>query len=168
MAIKKAMFGAGCFWGVQNYFEQVPGVKKVVVGYSGGKLKDPSYEDVGTDKTGHAEVVYLEYDPDKREYESLVRHFFRMHDPTQMNRQGPDIGTQYRSVIFYYDKEQKKTAEEIKMELDSDGSYKDEIVTAIEPAQDFFKAEEYHQDYVKKTGHGACHIAYAPIETDKK
>ena len=159
--MQKAMFGAGCFWGVQYYFDQVPGVIKTTVGYSGGHTENPSYEDVCTHTTGHAEVVLIEFDPGQVSYETLVRQFFRMHDPTQLNRQGPDIGDSYRTAIFYFDDEQKETAEDIKkLTLDD---FKQPIATEITVAGEFYPAEEYHQKYTEKTGRGMCHIPYKPI-----
>ncbi len=155
------MFGAGCFWGVQYYFDQVPGVVKTTVGYSGGHTENPSYEDVCTHTTGHAEVVLIEFDPGQVSYKTLVRQFFRMHDPTQLNRQGPDIGDSYRTAIFYFDDEQKETAEDIKkLTLDD---FKQPIATEITVAGEFYPAEEYHQKYTEKTGRGMCHIPYKPI-----
>ena len=155
------MFGAGCFWGVQYYFDQVPGVVKTTVGYSGGHTENPSYEDVCTHTTGHAEVVLIEFDPWQVSYKTLVMQFFRMHDPTQLNRQGPDIGDSYRTAIFYFDDEQKETAEDIKkLTLDD---FKQPIATEITVAGEFYPAEEYHQKYTEKTGRGMCHIPYKPI-----
>lgn len=148
-----AAFAAGCFWGVQAYFSRVNGVIKTTAGYSGGHIKDPSYEDVCTGLTGHAESVLVEYDPSKVSYERLLKHFWKIHDPTTLNRQGNDVGSQYRSIIFYHTPEQQKLAEEAKKALQSSGKYKDRIVTEIIPAAAFYKAEEYHQDYlVKKPG----------------
>lgn len=161
MSMPKAMFGAGCFWGVQYYFDQVPGVIKTTVGYSGGHTENPSYEDVCTHTTGHAEVVLIEFDPGQVSYETLVRQFFRMHDPTQLNRQGPDIGDSYRTAIFYFDDEQKEIAEDIKKLTQAD--FKQPIATEITVAGEFYPAEEYHQKYTEKTGRGMCHIPYKPI-----
>lgn len=155
------MFGGGCFWGVQFYFDQVPGVTKTLVGYSGGHTDNPTYEDVCTHQTGHAEVVYLEYDDKKVSFETLLKQFFRMHDPTQLNRQGPDIGDNYRSVIYYYNEEQRDLANKILEE--SQKRYTEKIVTEIAPAKDFFVAEDYHQKYAEKTGRGMCHIDYSPV-----
>jgi peptide-methionine (S)-S-oxide reductase len=157
----KIMFGGGCFWGVQFYFDQVPGVTKTLVGYSGGHTDNPTYEDVCTHQTGHAEVVYLEYDDKKVSFETLLKQFFRMHDPTQLNRQGPDIGDNYRSVIYYYNEEQRDLANKILEE--SQKRYTEKIVTEIAPAKDFFVAEDYHQKYAEKTGRGMCHIDYSPV-----
>lgn len=156
-----ATFAAGCFWGVQYYFDQVPGVTNTVVGYTGGHTQNPTYEDVLTHTTGHAEAVMLEFDPQEVSYETLVRQFFRMHDPTQLNRQGPDVGDNYRSAIFYHDDEQRETVERIVEELQS--SFDQPIVTQIVSASEFYEAEEYHQKFTEKTGRGMCHIEYAPI-----
>lgn len=161
MKKEKIIIGAGCFWGVQYYFDQVPGVIKTTVGYSGGRTESPSYEQVCYENTGHAEIVFIEYDQEKLSTVKLLKHFFRMHDCTQLNMQGPDVGDQYRSVIFYYNEEQKKIAEKIKMEVQKE--LKDPIVTQIEPATNFYEAEEYHQKYVEKTGRGMCHIPYSKI-----
>jgi methionine-S-sulfoxide reductase len=158
-----AIFGAGCFWGVQYYFDQVPGVIETEAGYSGGQTEDPSYEQVLTHTTGHAEALKIIFDPGKVTYRTLLKHFFRLHDPTQLNRQGPDIGENYRSVIFYDDESQKKTANDLISELDTSGKYKKPIVTTLEKAGKFYPAEDYHQKFTQKTGRGACHVDYAPI-----
>ena len=144
----KALFGAGCFWGIEEYFRKLKGVKKTCVGYSGGNLKNPSYQDVCTGKTEHAEVVLIEYDEVLLSYAELLNHFWRCHDPTQMNAQGLDRGTQYRSVVFYYSDEQKRLAENSKKEFQKNISKP--IVTEVSEAKDFFLAEDYHQCYVKK------------------
>ena len=150
----KAMFGAGCFWGVEYNFNKVEGVNEAVSGYSGGKVDNPTYEQVCTNTTDHAEVVLVDYDPNVVSYDKLLQVFWEKHDPTTLNRQGPDIGTQYRSAIFYFDSEQKKIAEEsLKKRQDIIGSRK--IVTEITKADDFWKAEEYHQKYFVK--HGVRH-----------
>ncbi|MEI7758593.1 MAG: peptide-methionine (S)-S-oxide reductase MsrA [bacterium] len=159
--MNKVMFGAGCFWGVQFYFDQVPGVTKTLVGYSGGHTENPTYEDVCSHTTGHAEVVYLEYDEEKVSFETLLKQFFRMHDPTQLNRQGPDIGDNYRSVIYFYNSEQQKLAEKIRDETQN--NFEDEIVTEIDKAKDFYVGEDYHQKYAEKTGRGICHVEYSPV-----
>lgn len=159
--MEQAIFAAGCFWGVQYYFDQVPGVTTTTVGYTGGNLEDPTYEDVLTHTTGHAEAVLVEFDANKVSYETLVRQFFRMHDPTQLNRQGPDVGDNYRSAIFYVTDEQKEIAEKVMEELQS--KFDGKIVTQIVQAGPFYQAEEYHQKYTEKTGRGACHVDYAPI-----
>jgi len=154
--MKKATFGAGCFWGIESTFRRVPGVISTAVGFAGGHLDKPTYEDVCTDRTGHAEVVQVEYDPAKVAYEDLLEVFWNCHDPTQLNRQGPDIGTQYRSVIFYHDDEQKTEAEESKSRMESLGLYRRPIVTQIVQASPFFRAEEYHQQYLAKRGLDSC------------
>lgn len=161
MKIEKATFAAGCFWGVQFYFDSVPGVIKSLAGYTGGHTANPTYEQVCARGTGHAEAVELEFDPEKVSYEVLVRHFFRLHDPTQLNRQGPDIGDQYRSSVFYHDESQRTSAEKIKKQLQND--YDKPIVTTIVPAGTFYEAEEYHQKYTEKTGYGACRVPYQPL-----
>lgn len=153
---EKATFGAGCFWGVEARFGEVPGVLETAVGYSGGHTLNPTYKDVCTDETGHAEVVELTFDPAKVSYEELVRLFFQLHDPAQLNRQGPDYGTQYRSAIFSHSPEQKATAERVMQEMQQ--LVRGKIVTQIEPAQTFYRAEEYHQKYLEKRGLKQCHI----------
>ncbi len=160
--MQKALFAAGCFWGVQFYFDQVPGVFKTTVGYTGGRTVNPTYEEVCSHTTGHAEATLVEFDPEKISYKTLVMQFFRMHDPTQLNRQGPDIGDSYRSAIFYFSPEQKQVAEEVRDETKS--SYKDDIVTEITEAREFYKAEDYHQKFTEKTGRGACHIPYKKLD----
>ena len=155
-----ATFAAGCFWGVEQTFSKIPGVIKTRVGYMGGdekKYPNPSYKLVCTDKTGHAEVVYIEFDSAKVSYQDLLKVFWENHDPTTLNRQGPDVGTQYRSVIFYYNEKQKREAEEsLKKEQKRLGKVK--IVTVIVPAMHFFEAEEYHQKYLEKKGIESCHL----------
>ena len=146
--MEKATFGAGCFWGVEDRFQKIKGVVLTKVGYMGGTLKNPTYEDVCTDKTGHVEVVQMTYDPSIISYEELLEIFWSIHDPTQLNRQGPDIGTQYRSVMFYHTVEQKKIAEKSKQKQSN--MYKNKIFTEIKPAEEFYPAEEYHQKYLKK------------------
>jgi peptide-methionine (S)-S-oxide reductase len=153
----KATFGAGCFWGVESAFRQVKGVTDAAVGYMGGSLANPTYQDVCTDRTGHAEVVQLDYDPAQTSYEELLRVFFDIHDPTTLNRQGPDFGKQYRSAIFFHDAEQESAAQKMKDELDRTGRFPRKIVTQIVPASDFWRAEEYHQRYFEKYGIAACH-----------
>ncbi|MBV8727179.1 MAG: peptide-methionine (S)-S-oxide reductase MsrA [Candidatus Eremiobacteraeota bacterium] len=152
-----ATFGAGCFWGVEAAFRQLPGVIDAVSGYMGGTKENPTYEEVCTDRTGHAEVVQVTYDPQKVSYRELLDLFWRMHDPTTRNRQGPDVGTQYRSAIFYHTPEQQREALASKAALEAGGKYKRAIVTQIEPAQPFYRAEEYHQRYNEKHG-VSCHI----------
>lgn len=156
-----AIFAAGCFWGVQAYFDQVPGVIKTEVGYTGGHVPNPTYEQVCTHTTGHAEACRVEFDPHIISYHDLVRHFFRMHDPTQVDGQGPDIGDSYRSAIFYLDESQRATAQDVKAH--AQGQFKKPIVTEIAKADAFYLAETYHQKYFEKTGVGACHIPYAPL-----
>lgn len=153
----KAMFGAGCFWGVETAFRKITGVMDVIVGYSGGLLENPTYEDVCSNTTGHAEVVQVIFDPQVVTYNKLLDAFFTLHDPTTMNRQGPDIGSQYRSVVFYYDDLQKEQAEKAKDRWQNSGRFARPIVTAIEPAKKFWRAEEYHQRYHEKHG-GRCAI----------
>jgi peptide-methionine (S)-S-oxide reductase len=148
----KATFGAGCFWCVEDIFRRTKGVTDTAVGYSGGRTKNPTYQEVCTDTTGHAEVVQVEYDPKMISYEQLLEVFWKSHDPTQLNRQGPDVGEQYRSVIYYHDSEQEKTALESKSNLSKSGRHDRPIVTQIKPAQEFYKAEEYHQQYYAKCG----------------
>jgi peptide-methionine (S)-S-oxide reductase len=145
-----ATFGAGCFWGVQDKFDGVKGVVKTTVGYMGGHLENPTYEDVCTDKTGHTEVVQVEFNPNIVSYEELLDVFWDIHNPTQLNRQGPDIGSQYKSKIFYYDEKQRIAAEKSKEKLQKSGRFKRPIVTEIAKVKEFYKAEEYHQHYFKK------------------
>lgn len=157
MSTEKATFGAGCFWGVEAVFRQTPGVKDAIVGYAGGTTENPTYEDVCSDETGHAEVVEVSFDPAEVSYETLLDVFWRNHDPTTRNRQGPDIGSQYRSVVFYHSPEQKAAAEKKLAELNASGRFRRPIVTQIEPAPTFYRAEEYHQQYLAK--HGRTHCA---------
>lgn len=157
-----AIFAAGCFWGVQFYFDQVPGVLETEVGYTGGHVDKPTYEQVCTHKTGHAEAVKIIYDPKKVSYETLLKQFFRMHNPTQFNRQGPDIGDSYRSSVFYQNDEQKSLAQRIIDELNKT-DFNEKIVTSLEANSTFWPAEEYHQKYTEKTGLGMCHVPYAPV-----
>lgn len=153
----KATFAAGCFWGVEAAFRQIKGVKSTSVGFMGGTLENPTYKDVCTDRTGHAEVVQVEYDPDQVSYEDLLRTFWEIHDPTTMNRQGPDVGSQYRSAIFYHTPEQQAAAVAAKEKLESSGTYKRPIVTEIVPASEYYPAEDYHQQYLEKRGLSTCH-----------
>lgn len=155
--LKTAAFGAGCFWGVEETFRTTKGVKKTEVGYMGGNFKSPTYEDVCTDKTGHVEAVKVEYDPKQVSYKELLDVFWNCHDPTTKDRQGWDIGTQYRSVIFYYDKEQENTAKKSKEGLEKSGKFKKPVATEIVPATEFYRAEEYHQKYLMKEGAKVCH-----------
>jgi peptide-methionine (S)-S-oxide reductase len=153
-----ATFGAGCFWGVEEVFRKLPGVTGTAVGYMGGTTENPTYKDVCTGRTGHAEVVQVEYDPAQVDYAKLLEVFFTSHDPTTLNRQGPDHGTQYRSAIFTHDDAQKAEATALLDRLQHAGVFRRPIVTEITPAGTFWRAEEYHQQYVQKTGRGACHI----------
>ena len=156
--LQTATFAAGCFWGVEAEFRQIKGVKATAVGYTGGKLDHPTYEDVCTDRTGHAEAVEVQFDPREVSYEQLLKVFWENHDPTTVNRQGPDEGTQYRSAIFYHTPEQKAAAEISKRQLAASGKYDREIVTQIVPAATFWKAEDYHQQYLEKRGMSTCHM----------
>ena len=159
MSMEKATFGAGCFWGVEAAFAAIPGVTASAVGYEGGKLDRPSYKDVCTDSTGHAEVVELDFDPAKVSYMQLLDAFFELHDPTTLNRQGPDLGTQYRSAIFFHSPEQEAQAKAKIEQLVASGRFSPKrIVTQVEPAQTFWRAEEYHQKYLQKRGQASCHI----------
>lgn len=158
-----ALFAAGCFWGVEDYFLHVPGVIETEVGYSGGHAENPTYKDVCYKHTGHAETVKIIFDPNQVTYAELVRHFFRMHNPTTLNRQGPDVGDQYRSAIFYRTPSQQKIAEQIKREITEKEVFSQPIVTEIALARPFYRAEEYHQKYTQKTGHGGCHITFSPL-----
>jgi len=154
-----ATFGAGCFWGVESAFRQIPGVTDATVGYEGGTLVNPSYKDVCTDGTGHAEVVQVAFDPAKVAYDQLLDAFWNLHDPTTLNRQGPDVGTQYRSVIFTHSPEQETAAKASLAKLASSGRFKRPIVTQVVPASTFYPAEEYHQRYFEKQGIApTCHI----------
>lgn len=161
MNTQVAVFAAGCFWGVQYYFDHVPGVVRTTVGYTGGHTPDPTYDQVSTRRTGHAEAVRVEFDPATVTYSTLIRQFFRMHDPTTLNRQGPDVGDQYRSAIFYGSQEQYKEAVQIRNELQKRRGVP--IVTQIERLTTFYVAESYHQKFTEKTGLGMCHIPYAPV-----
>ena len=154
----KATFGAGCFWGVEAAYRQIPGVISTAVGYLGGTMQNPTYYDVCSGRTGHAEVVEVTYDPERVTYDDLLTVFWENHDPTTLNRQGPDVGTQYRSAIFYHDEEQKSAAIASKEERDKSGRYRRLIVTEITPATEFYMAEDYHQQYLEKRGLSSCHI----------
>ena len=155
-SLEIATFAAGCFWGVEDAFMKVRGVKSTRVGYTGGNLTNPTYEDVCTDRTGHAEAIQLKYDPKEISYKELLELFWSLHNPTTINRQGPDIGTQYRSSIFYHTPEQEKIAKRVKQELDG-SKFQNKIVTEIVPASIFYPAEEYHQKYYQKIGGGSCY-----------
>lgn len=159
MSTQKATFAAGCFWGVEAALAAIPGVTSTAVGYEGGALERPSYQDVCTDQTGHAEAVELEFNPSEVSYDQLLDAFFRLHDPTTLNRQGPDWGTQYRSAIFVHSAEQEAQARAKIEQLTAEGRFTPKkIVTRIEPAQTFWRAEEYHQRYLEKRGLSSCHI----------
>ena|SRR5712692_2553336 len=152
-----ATFAAGCFWGVEEAFRQIKGVKSTMAGYTGGKLRNPTYHDVCSDKTGHAEAIQVEYDPAEVSYEKLLEVFWSIHNPTTLDRQGPDIGSQYRSMIAYHSTEQEEIARNSKGVLDRSGRFKNKIVTEIVPASTFYKAEEYHQKYYMQSGGGSCY-----------
>jgi peptide-methionine (S)-S-oxide reductase len=153
----KATFAAGCFWGVEATFRQVKGVTATAVGYTGGNFPNPTYQDVCSHRTGHAEAVEVEYDPTQVTYEQLLDVFWGSHNPTTLNRQGPDVGSQYRSAIFYHTPEQKAAAEASKARLEQSGRYRSPVVTEVTPAPTFYRAEEYHQRYFEKNGLSACH-----------
>jgi peptide-methionine (S)-S-oxide reductase len=153
-----ATFGAGCFWGVEAAFRRVPGVIDAAVGYSGGRTDNPTYRDVCSDDTGHAEVVQVTFDPEKVSYPQLLDVFWTVHDPTQVNRQGPDHGTQYRTAIFFHSPEQEAAAKKAKQELQASGKFRAPIATEVTPAGTFYRAEEYHQRYLEKRGAASCHI----------
>ena len=156
--MEKATFGAGCFWGVEARFQQTPGVVETAVGYEGGSLNNPTYKDVCTDRTGHAEVVELSFDPAKIGYEAVLDLFFELHDPTQVNRQGPDWGEQYRSVIFFHTPEQESAARATIVRLEASHRFAKPIATQVVQATAFWRAEEYHQKYLEKRGALSCHI----------
>jgi len=156
--MEKATFGAGCFWGVEATFRSIPGVVSTRVGYCGGKTDNPTYKDVCTDTTGHAEVVEITFDPAQLPYEQLLETFWKLHDPTTLNRQGPDVGSQYRSVIFFHSPAQEAAARAAKERLDKSGKFRNPVVTQIVPAAPFYKAEDYHQRYLEKRGLASCHI----------
>lgn len=165
-----ATVGGGCFWCTEAQFQLLDGVISVASGYSGGTIKNPSYKEICTGRTGHAEVIQVVYDTTKLNYADILQAFFASHDPTQLNRQGNDVGTQYRSVIFYHNEEQKKIAEEIKTALDRSGAYKEPVVTEIAPFTFFYKAEDYHQNYFNQNGDQPyCQFVVAPkVEKFKK
>ncbi len=158
VATEKATFGAGCFWGVEAKLSELTGMLNTETGYEGGTTQNPTYKDVCTDRTGHAEVVEVTFDPSRVSYDNLLDAFFSMHDPTQLNRQGPDSGTQYRSVIFTHTAAQRAEAESRVRELNACGIFRSPVVTAVEPARTFWKAEEFHQRYLEKRNMVACHI----------
>ncbi len=155
--MEKATFGAGCFWGVEAAFRQVPGVVDAAVGYMGGTLENPTYQDVCTDTTGHAEVVHVTFDPVLVSYQQLLDLFWEIHDPTTPNRQGPDVGRQYRSAVFFHSVEQESAAKASKENLQTSGQFRRPVVTEITPASTFYLAEDYHQRYFEKRGIAACH-----------
>ncbi len=157
----KATFAAGCFWGVEAAFRQIPGVISTAVGYMGGRTENPTYREVCSHTTGHAEAVEVTYDPAKVSYDDLLNVFWENHDPTQLNRQGPDIGDQYRSAIFFHDAEQEQAARASKARLEQAGRYRRPIVTQIVPAETFWMAEDYHQQYLEKRGLASCHVSLA-------
>ena len=163
--LEKATFAGGCFWCIQPPFARTPGVVKTTVGYTGGGKQRPTYEEVGSGTTGHAESIEILFDPAKVSYRTLVDLFFRMHNPTQKNRQGPDFGTQYRSVIFTHGEEQARIAAEEKAKVEASGKWKQPVVTQIEPAPTFWKAEESHQRYFQKHG-GSCHVSFAELQAE--
>ena len=156
--VEKAVFGAGCFWGVESTFRALPGVLSTSVGYAGGQLENPTYQDVCNDDTGHAEVVQVEFDPQQISFEQLLDVFFKSHNPTTLNRQGPDFGSQYRSVVFYQSDAQRATAEAVKQRVDAGGRWGRPVVTQIVPAVKYYPAEEYHQQYNEKRGRTSCHL----------
>lgn len=158
-----ATFGGGCFWCVEAIFERVAGVQDVISGYAGGHVANPTYKEVTTGLTGHAEVIQISYDPDQVSFTELLEIFFKTHDPTTLNRQGADVGTQYRSVVFYHHEEQRKKAEMVISDLEGAGIWDDPIVTKVEPFSDFYKAEDYHQEYFENNpGQGYCRIVIQP------
>jgi methionine-S-sulfoxide reductase len=157
-----AILAAGCFWGVQFYFDQLPGVVSSEVGYISGSVDHPTYEQVCSHTTGHAEAVKIAFDPSKISYEQIIKEFFSIHDPTQLNRQGPDVGDNYRSAIFYTSDEQKQVAAKLLQELEQMHAFKNPVVTTLEPATTFWPAEPYHQKFTERTGHGACHVKTNP------
>lgn len=157
--MEKATFAAGCFWGVEATFRKIPGVVSTRAGYTGGSTERPTYGDVCSDRTGHAEAVEVDYDPARVSYEALLKVFWENHDPTTLNRQGPDTGTQYRSAIFYHDERQKETATASKLALERSGAFRRPVVTEIVAAGAFWEAEDYHQQYLEKRGLDRCHVS---------
>ncbi len=161
--MKQATFGSGCFWCTEAVFQDVMGVQSVVSGYTGGKISNPTYREVCSGRTGHAEVVQITYDPEVIRYDELLEIFWKTHDPTTLNRQGADVGTQYRSVVYYHDEEQKKLTEEYKQKLDESGAFAGPIVTEISPSETFYPAEDYHQNYYKNNPEqGYCSFVIRP------
>jgi methionine-S-sulfoxide reductase len=158
MSTAKATLAGGCFWGVEELLREQPGVLRTTVGYTGGTTNDPVYDTVKTGSTGHAEAIEIEFDPAKTSYEALLRFFFTMHDPTTANRQGNDVGSQYRSAIFFHDESQRAVAEQVKEAVEKSGVWKKPLVTEIKPVAKFYPAEEFHQDYLQKHPNGyTCH-----------
>lgn len=157
-SLETATFAAGCFWGVEEAFTKIKGVKSTQVGYTGGNLPNPTYKEVCTDRTGHAEAVQVKYDPKEISYKDLLDLFWTIHNPTTKNRQGPDIGSQYRSAVFYHTVEQEKIARGLKEMLDDSNRFQGKIVTEIVPATAFYEAEDYHQKYYQKIGGGSCYL----------
>ncbi|TKX45734.1 MULTISPECIES: peptide-methionine (S)-S-oxide reductase MsrA [unclassified Halorubrum] len=162
-----ATVGGGCFWCVEAAFKELDGVERVTSGYAGGHVEDPSYREVCTGNTGHAEVVQVEYDPEALSYEEILEIFFTVHDPTQLNRQGPDVGTQYRSIVLYHDDEQRRIAENYVAALDEEGGYDEEVVTEVERLETFYRAEEKHQDYFEKNPADAYCTMHAQPKVEK-
>lgn len=156
--LQVATFAAGCFWGVEETFRKIKGVRSTAVGYTGGWLPNPTYEMVCTDRTGHAEAIEIHFDPSEVTYGQLLKTFFSIHNPTTLNRQGPDIGVQYRSAIFFHTPEQEAAAKKMIEQLDRSGKYRDKIVTQVVPASKFYRAEDYHQRYYEKRGGGSCYF----------
>ena len=167
MSTAKATFGGGCFWCTEAAFKQLDGVESVTSGYAGGHVEDPTYRAVCSGDTGHAEVVQVEYDTDELSYPDLLKVFFTVHDPTQLNKQGPDVGTQYRSIVLYHDDEQREQVERFLVELAEEGAYDDEIVTEVEPLEEFYRAEEKHQDYYEKNPNDRYCSYYAEPKVQK-
>jgi methionine-S-sulfoxide reductase len=161
---EQATFAAGCFWGVEAYFRRVKGVVQTMVGYSGGTTKNPSYEQVCGGGTGYAESVLVEFDPSIVSYERLLYHFWKIHDPTQVDRQGNDVGSQYRSAIFAHSEEQREAAERSRAELERSGKFREPVATRIEPASEFWRAEDYHQDYLTQNPGGYCHVDLSSVD----
>jgi peptide-methionine (S)-S-oxide reductase len=160
---EKATFAGGCFWCTEAIFKRIKGVLSVMSGYSGGAMNNPDYETVSSGSTGHAEAIQIEFDPHVIPYEKLVEIFFHLHDPTTLNQQGNDVGTQYRSIIFYHNEEQKKTAEKVRQQIEDEHVYQNKIVTELIPFENFYKAEEYHQDfYAKNPDYGYCKVIIDP------
>ncbi len=156
--METATFAAGCFWGVEEAFRTLPGVKQTRVGYTGGRTQDPDYREVCGGRTGHAEALQIQFDPTEVSYRALLERFFEIHDPTQVNRQGPDVGEQYRSAVFHHSPEQEKTAREVMAALASEKRFSRPIATQLVPASTFYEAEEYHQQYFAKRGIASCHV----------